>query len=278
LSLKTDLRDELRRLRKRAPDIVRADILFSSHAKSGRTWLRAMISRVYHLDQGTPERELIDYDNFKKLVPAIPSLFFTSDYNEPRLIRAILPRLAARTPRLLVMVRDPRDVAVSYYLHHLKRSNPRVRRRLGMPEDLASVPIERFVTDKRFGLASVIRFLNNWNALCSNHRCALRVRYEDLRASPAKELERVMAFLGNQASRDAIDDAVQFTQIDRLREMERFGFYQSERLQARDSKDPDSFKVRRGKVGGWRDHFDASTRQWIDSTLADQLDPDLGYV
>jgi hypothetical protein len=46
---------------------------------------------------------------------------------------------------------------------------------------------------------------------------------------------------------------------------------------ARDRNNPDSFKVRRGKVGGWRDHFTADEVQRIEALVARDLAPVFGY-
>jgi hypothetical protein len=48
-------------------------------------------------------------------------------------------------------------------------------------------------------------------------------------------------------------------------------------LQARDNTDPLSFKVRRGKVGGYKDHFDALQAVEIESIVNASLDPQFGY-
>lgn len=270
-------RDERRRTRKRLPQLMAADVVFASHAKSGRTWLRAMISHALHRTRGVPVEELIDFDNFHRLDPGIPRVYFTSDYNEPAAIRRRLERFA-REKRLLLMVRDPRDVVVSYWHHHRKRSSPRVRARLGMPADLSSTGLAEFVRAERYGLPSVIDFLDRWAAIAFAHPRAHLVRYEDLRARPVEELARVVEFLGVPAPQADLEAAVAFTSFEALREKERSGFYRSERLQARDPGDPESFKVRRGKVGGYRDELPPETVAWLDRTVAERLDPRLGYA
>lgn len=269
-------RDERRRTRKRLPQLEAADVVFASHAKSGRTWLRAMISNVLHRTRGVPVEELLDFDNFHRLDSAIPRVFFTSDYNEPTAIRRRLLALA-RERRLLLMVRDPRDIVVSYWHHHRKRSTARVRSRLGMPADLSAIGLADFVRAERYGLPSVIDFLDRWAAVAFAHPRAHLVRYEDLRARPAGELGRVMDFLGLPAPEADLEAAVAFTAFEALRDKERSGFYRSERLQARDPDDPESFKVRRGKVGGYRDELPEATVAWLDRTVAERLDPRLGY-
>ena len=269
-------RDDRRRTAKRLPQLQAADIVFASHAKSGRTWLRVLISHVWHLTRGMPEKALLDFDNFHTLDQAIPKVFFTSDLNEPTPIRKRLPAIVAGK-KLLLMVRDPRDVAVSYFFHHAKRSNERVHARLGMPKDLSAVELSAFVMAEGYGLPKVVDFMNRWERLARDRADAMLVRYEDLRADTAPELDRVMRFLGEAAPPEAIRSAVEFASFEALKEKERQRFFESERIQARDTDDPDSFKVRRGKVGGYRDYFTADEIAPLDHVVATRLDPALGY-
>jgi hypothetical protein len=44
-----------------------------------------------------------------------------------------------------------------------------------------------------------------------------------------------------------------------------------------DKDNPDSYKVRRAKVGGYRDYFDDDQVQQIDSYIRSNLDPVFGY-
>jgi len=270
-------KDERRRTRKRLPELEAADLVLVSHAKSGRTWLLAMISHVFHLTRGVPVDELWDDDNFHLLDPAIPRLFATHERNEPAPVRRRLPELV-RDRRLLLLVRDPRDVIVSWYHHHARRSNPRTRARQGLPVDMDRVDLTSFVADPGFGLPSVVDFLERWVAVARAHPRSLLVRYEDLRARTREELARVMDFLELPAPPEILERAIAFASFESLREKERTGFFRTEKLQARDPGDPGSFKVRRGKVGGYRDELPAELVARLDRLVAERLDPSLGYA
>ncbi|MCX7629669.1 MAG: sulfotransferase domain-containing protein [Geminicoccaceae bacterium] len=271
------IKDEHRRTKKRLPELRAADVVLVSHAKSGRTWLVALISHVLHLTRGVPIDELWEGDNFQKFDPSIPRLYLTHDHNEPWWLRLRLPRLV-RDKRLIVLVRDPRDVAVSWYYHNLGRSHARVRWRMGLPEDMSRVDMASFVTHPAYGVPGVVALLERWARIARAHPRALLLRYEDLRARTAEELARVLAFLGLEAPREAIEAAVAFASFDSLREKERTGFYRTEKLQARDPADPRSYKVRRGKVGGYRDELPAEVVARLDRLVAERLDPALGYA
>ena len=55
--------------------------------------------------------------------------------------------------------------------------------------------------------------------------------------------------------------------FDRLQSLERQGAFASGRLTAADTTDADSFKVRRGKVGGFADYFDAEQQQRLEELV-----------
>jgi hypothetical protein len=44
-----------------------------------------------------------------------------------------------------------------------------------------------------------------------------------------------------------------------------------------DVRDPESFKVRRGKVGGYREYLSAEDQQFAEAALT-KLDPRFGYT
>ena len=55
-----------------ARKLALADCVIVSFGKSGRTWLRVMLSRVYQVRHGLSQRHLIAFDNLHNKVPAIP--------------------------------------------------------------------------------------------------------------------------------------------------------------------------------------------------------------
>jgi hypothetical protein len=67
-------RKSRRRDREKAERLTGADVLVVSHGKSGRTWLRTLISNLYHQKYGIPESQLINYDNFTVQALDIPKI------------------------------------------------------------------------------------------------------------------------------------------------------------------------------------------------------------
>src|SRR3954453_9111953 len=125
-------RDAGRRLRR----LRDADLVVVSFRKSGRTWLRAMLSHLCHRRYGVPEGELLEFDNLHRLDPRIPRVFFTHDLPwDPwnRWGGRLLRPEPFRGKRVLLLVRDPRDATVSLHFQLAKREPPEQRRRERLP-------------------------------------------------------------------------------------------------------------------------------------------------
>jgi hypothetical protein len=273
--------DVWRRARRRQQKIIcrlrRADAIVVTHTKSGRTWLLVMISHLFHLKYGTPEREIIKFDNLHRRDGRIPKLYFT------RWANLITPDDAAPPPALdpasrwIFLFRDPRDVAVSYYFHLQNRSTPVERAHKGVADAVLAKSMFEFVTDPAVGVPHIVLLMRRWLERMASLEHAMLVRYEDLHADPAGELARVMTFLGQACSAAEIARAVEFAAFDNLKRREAGNFFATDRLRPVDRADPDSFKVRRGAVGGYRDYFDPAQCRLIDA-LVEGLPASLGYA
>jgi hypothetical protein len=251
-----------------------SDFLVLSRAKSGRTWLRAMLSRLYQQALGLPEAQLIEFDNFHTQNPAIPRILFThGQYLRQKLATADW-RVRHPEQKIVFLVRHPCDVAVSEYFQSTKRAS-RYKAELHGVEKTASM--FDFVMSSPVGLPAVIEYLNAWERELASLECAHVARYEEMRERPRESLSRIVSFLGAPFSEDQIAEAVDFASFDNLKELEKRNFFGSGRLSPRDPEDPDSFKVRRGVVGGYRDYFDPEQISSMETLVKERLSPSLGY-
>ncbi len=260
-------KDQRRRSRKQLPALLGADVIFISHAKSGRTWVRALISHAWHRLYGTPENELVDLDNFKTIDPRIPSIYFTHWVSEPSAVRRRISRLVRSRP-VVFLARDPRDVATSHYFHFVLRSGPRTRRRRGLPADLALMSVPEFLLSPRFGVSAIAAYNQHWERTVAALPRGLALRYEALREAPLEHLRRLMAFLGTPASDEVLEAAIAFADFASLRQKERDGFFLSDELRPPATADENALKVRRGKIGGYRDYLTPEQIRQVDALVA----------
>jgi hypothetical protein len=263
-------RRDLRRL-------ARADVAVVSFAKSGRTWLRVMVSHLYHAKYGLPDQIIIERDNLHRMNPAVPVFLFT----QGSYIQDIRPIGGPESPyhgkQLIFLARHPADTAVSYYFHNSNRINPLKKDVKRLPEDISDTSLPEFVMNDSWGMPAIVRYLNAWAEALSRHPNRLVLRYEDLRLDPKAQLQRIAQFMGESFEDDAYDDAIEFASFERLQEKERADFFGNQRLQPRDAANPDSFKVRRGKVGGYRDYLNDAEITWVEQQVSEKLHPLYGY-
>ncbi len=256
-----------------------ADYILMSWAKSGRTWLRLMLSRVYQVQHGLPETAFLEYDNLKRIVPQIPSVSFTHGNYLRNYTGDWETKKDFYDSRILFLARDPRDVAVSQYFQWRYRMRPWKKFINDYPPHGAELEIHDFVMNHDAGLPRVVEFFNLWARELPKVRAAHLVRYEDLRARTEEVLGPVMEFLGTPAKPEEIAEAVEYTAVERMRKIEKSesSGASGKRLVAGDKDNPDSFKVRRAKVGGWRDYFDDDQCRAIDDYVNESLDESYGY-
>jgi hypothetical protein len=249
-----------------------ADVVFLSPGKCGRTWVRAMLSHAYHLSYGTPVNELVSRYRFHRLDARVPRFFFSHVVREPFLVRRRLTSRGLRGKTVVCLVRDPRDVVVSYYHHRVHRSKQASL--AGQPGGDAALLAECALGT----VAHLAERMNRLRALAETHERGHLFRYEDFHADPVGQLARLLRVIGNDDVPEAhIEAAVAFSAFDKLKQREAAGFYRSDNLRPGDVADPKSFKVRRGKVGGYRDVFTKAQIRELDQRIDATLSLGLGY-
>jgi Sulfotransferase domain len=259
----------------RATELSGGTAIIVSIPKSGRTWLRAFVCAYFCKRFGLeftlrPER-------YRQ--PDIPRLIFSHDLFEHRTkgdlwdrIRGtyLVPRRELSRAKIMLLARDPRDCFVSLYLQ-ITRRDP------NSPVELRQKSVREMLRDKRFGVRAIINTLNDWlNEFAGRENFTL-VRYEALRASPAGHFRDLLALLGESTPDGAIfQQALEFSGFENMQKLEAAGAFDSKILRPGDVRDPESFKVRRGKVGGYREYLSLEDQKYAADALA-ELDVRFGY-
>lgn len=249
-----------------------ADVAFVSFPKSGRTFVRVMLARLFQRQFGIDERELLRFATLERAPREVPRILFTHDGDAMRRPSEIrIARNAYQGRKVVVLARHPGDIVVSRY-HHLKyRSLDPARQRL------ASQPLEEFIWTEQGGIPSIVHFLNQWARLAKERSDILIVRYEDFLKAPDKVLHELAEFVGLDSKPADIEDAVEFARFDNLKQREREGYFTSGRLGSRRAGNEGSYKVRSGKSGGYRAQLSEQEQAGVDSYVHDHLDPVFGY-
>lgn len=260
LRLKRDLRD--------AAWLREADAVVISFPKSGRTFVRAMLARLYQRLFGIDERQLLEFGRLRRAPAEVPRVLFThagDGMRRPDDIRIEPSAYAGK--KVLLIARHPGDIAVSRYYHLKHRSRDKARQRL------ADQPLESFVWAEQGGIPAIVAFLNAFATLPG----LTVVRYEDFLGAPEQSLRTLAKAIGLRADRKDIADAVEFGSLANLKQLESQGYFRSSRLRRARKGDEQSGKVREGASGGYRTQLGPEAAARIDAYIRDHLDKRFGY-
>jgi hypothetical protein len=213
------------------------DVFIISYPKSGNTWTRFLIANLVY-----PEKHP-DFSNINEVIPDPEALSkrHLKRMPRPRLIKSH-QYFDPRYPRIIYVVRDPRDVALSQYHFHRKRR---------LIDD--DYPLERFVTRFITGQTSPYgswgENVASWLATKYGREEFLLLRYEDMVADTATEIAKVAAFLDISADPSRIAHAVAQSSANKMRELENA---QARLWSSTKETRQDVPFVRSAKPGGWR--------------------------
>jgi hypothetical protein len=264
----------------------RANFLIIGHPKSGNTWLKVMISRLYQLRYNLPESTLINTDEFARKIPEIPRLAATNGYYSyegevGKLLACGAPDNPLRHKPVLFLARNPIDIAVSWF-HQFTKRQSRAKQELinhfvANPVDRRTVQMWDFVRHSDIGLPSLIEYQNTWARNVGELEHGMLARYEDLRSEPVPTLLKITQLMGESFSEEEIRAAVEWGSFDNLQKLETSGTFSQGGMKLVNANDPSTFKVRRGKVGGYRDDFNAQEVAELEALVRDNILPELGY-
>jgi len=239
------------------------DIFLVSYFRSGSTWSRFLFGNLMH------EHEPVTFTSMERLVPTI--------YDLPDRVLRRLPRVLKshecfdpRYPRVIYIVRDPRDVAVSFYFFNLK---------VGVIPDGYSMDefVERFVAAKVVSYADRVGcwqdHVLSWVRVRDGNPGFRLLRYEDLLADPAKELTKLAPMLGIEATPNRIERAVRLSSATHMQSLEK---EQSLKWVTTKNSRQDIRFVREAKSGGWRRKLSSVAVRTIEQAWGPTM-KELGY-
>lgn len=260
--------------------IKRSDLVLYSPGNSGRTWLRAMITRAVELHFQLNIGPAIRFDNRHKLDSRVPKIAVTHNrwlpyYKKPQEQRECREYYQSK---VLILVRNPLDTCVSQYFQWLYRSKDENIRLKGWPPRNSGLSLQDFLEHPDTGVERLCRELNIWLRESQKIRDAMFVRYEDMRKDPENELAQVMSFLGIPVPAQIIKDAVDFSSFENMRKRESAGRLPEHA--AKSAKIPeaaDAFKSRRGKISGYSKYLSSQECAHFIQLVRSRLCSDFGY-
>ena len=258
-----------------------ADVLIISHPKAGRTWIRVILHEIFKIQTGQHEymfRNLwtssYEFFEMSRQNNQIPKILFTHLRSDGLCWLKSRDRIRSiDNKKVVLLVRDPRDIMVSYYFQLTRRAKSHVVSGMSLPQFLRSDYLH-----------NLINFMNAMERSRHSHRNTLLIKYEDLHRDTIGEVDRLIRFMDFQVTNEVLEKAVAFGTFENMHEMERRGLYAKKRrgevahvLETWDVHDRDAYKVRKGKVGGYVDYLGDDDIHYLNSEIQKRLDPSFGY-
>ncbi len=211
------------------PQIYPDDVMLVSYPRSGNTWVRFLLANLMS-DSDRP----LDFVEMEGFIPAIHS---TRQWERiksmasGRFIKSHMP-YQPDYKKVIYIVRDGRDVAVSHWHYHCPRN--------------FEVSFLKFL---KLGIwpGPWHKHTESW----LNHSESidfLMVKYEDLLQNPTSQLKRMIEFLSIPLDEKKIQKTVEFSSFNSLQTIE------SEKGHP-GIKDENFKFFRKGTSGDWENHF-----------------------
>ena len=90
-------------------------------------------------------------------------------------------------------------------------------------------------------------------------------------------LLKIVAHMGADFSEAEVKQAVEWGSFENLQKLETRGTFSQGGMKLVNADDPSTFKVRRGKVGGYREDFEPAQVAELEALVRDTILPELGY-
>ena len=187
------------------------DTFIVSYPRSGNTWTRFLIANLLFGNQP------VSFANIERLIPDAEALSnrYLKKIPSPRVIKTH-QYFDHRYPKVLYIMRDPRDVLLSYY--HFSRKYRHIA---------DDYPLEQYIhgvvtgTLRSTSWGTWAENVGTWLAARNGQPTFLMLRYEDLMADTQSELAKVARFFGVDPGVKKLHQAIENSSADRLRELEK---------------------------------------------------------
>lgn len=241
--------------------VFKDDVVIASYPKCGNTWSTFLIANLLHPD------ERVDFASIHRLVPSLN--YKERDYRLRRLPRPrVLRTHHTYQPdcrRVIQIVRDPRDVAVSFYHFALRR---------GQIADSMTLDeyVPKFLSPQGKAYANWGENVGSWMGARYETEDFLLVRYEDMLEDAERELTRMAELMELTPEPERIATAVYRSSADEMRKLEK-----THPEDQQDRSGQNIAFVRSARKGGWQESLSPQSARLIEGTWP-QLMRKLGYL
>ncbi|XP_030058612.1 sulfotransferase family cytosolic 2B member 1 [Microcaecilia unicolor] len=240
------------------------DILIATFPKSGTTWMQEILTLIYNKGDSVVAETLpnwlrtpwLEHTYFRDLVQENGGLRIITTHLPYDILA---PALKNSKAKVIYMVRNPKDVAVSYYHFH------KFAKFLPEPGNFGKF-LDRFLNGTvHYG--SWFQHVKGWLRHQENASFFL-ITYEDMHRELRCSIERLCGFLNHSLSSE---------ELDRVEEHCSFGNMSQNRMVNCTLISPEILDhskgkfMRKGKVGDWKQHFTVAQNNLFERIYQEEM-------
>ena len=246
---------------------------FIAYPKTGSTWIRFMLN-YYLINWFQIELDplSIEIDMMERNVPTMPKIMWShrdgliasEDGTLNANMNSIFDNSAPviKSPQCFFMVRDPRDVVVSYYHQLTKRTK-------GFHYNS---DVDTFAKDPVYGIKRVLAFYNKYIKYNYLYKSFKIVRYEKVLDNTEEELEKLLFFLGFRfIDKQLLKECINVGAADSMRDLEKRKAING--MKAPSNDDINSLKVRKAIKHNFNNELSVNTIKELNNAIENSGDP-----
>lgn len=225
------------------------DLYLVSFPKSGNTWLSFLMANI-HVKMSGMSREV----NFFNIHDFIPDIHSSRNLKRDILSfpgHRVIKSHSEFNPlyrKVIYLVRDPRDVMVSYYWF---------QKNMGSFNE----SISKLIRSPLFGISAWCRHVQAWVEAPASVSIDF-VRYEDIKEDPGNLLTRLYKLLGYTIHSDILAKCIRESSFENMKKLE--GFYNY----GGDMRFADFKFMRKGQAGGYKSELSKEDISFINKTAS----------
>uniref|UniRef100_A0A670KCP9 Sulfotransferase n=1 Tax=Podarcis muralis TaxID=64176 RepID=A0A670KCP9_PODMU len=246
------------------------DLLICTYPKAGTTWIQQIVSMVQHRGDlekcnQKPIYERMPFIDMPPMKPFVSGVEQADLMPSPRILKSHLPvqllpaSFWEQKCKVIYVARNAKDNVVSYfYFHHMSKIMPET----GTWNEF----LENFVAGK-VAWGSWSDHVRGWWEAKDRHP-VLYLFYEDMKEDPAREIRKVIQFMGLELPESVLNQIVEHTKFESMKANPMANYSTLPSSLVDHTVSP---FMRKGTVGNWKKHFTVAQSEWLDDTCAQLL-------
>jgi hypothetical protein len=244
------------------------DIWVVAYPKSGTTWTQQIVRLI--INRGKDDGKLLTdavpwVEAFNKTIPGYEPLDL-DEMTSPRAFKSHFPydvmpcgppNTTPAAGKFIYVVRNPKDVFVSYYLHASSIQ--------GIPQHERDVYFEQFLQGEVSFGDYFDHVLSWWTHKDDDN--VLFLKYEDMKKDLPSAVATIAKFIGQDINKELVEEIAHKTTFENMKK-DSSANYEWMAAAHRDNLNP---YLRKGEVGGWKDYITSEQAAILDSNYEKRL-------